>query len=378
MTRFSSFHNSIRRSPKSAKAAFGIIFSLALCSAVLFILTDLDSGSIIVHNKGHRVSGHGSQLQRLLSSEGLLDVETDEPLSYDGRNSICPATNENTITNERKATIVLMSYSPLRLDDVAWVLRCYQNMTGAVEKIIFIWNNLNFELPDDIIPSNNDPNVVPVQLVHPAENLMTNRFDAPSRLVDSNSPVILIDDDVLLTAGLISGMVDYWKSQPCLEQCVVGLDPRHVNPITNDYDLYDRRHTPNVIIGKTILAANHHFQDFMKRTNLVEHSGPPSTACEDLTFSLFVTSRTGLLPVVVKGEHYTAEIKLNSQKKFLSEQGEFIGSRYDIPEYDGMSAAKGPWVKNRKKCVSWNLGYHGSTLTELLLAHDDEHDPVPR
>mmetsp|Transcript_4375 Transcript_4375/g.9866 ORF Transcript_4375/g.9866 Transcript_4375/m.9866 type:complete len:379 (+) Transcript_4375:55-1191(+) len=378
MTTFLSLHNPVRSGTKRGKTAAAIILGLAFCSAVLFIPAALDGSSIIAHNKRHGVFGRGSQLQRLLRSEGLLDIETDEPLLYDGRNSICPATNENTIANERKATIVLMSYSPLRLDDVAWVLRCYQKMTGAVEQIIFVWNNLDVELPGDIIPSSDDSNVVPVQLFNPAENLMTNRFDAPSRLVDSSSPVILIDDDVLLTAGLISGMVDYWKSEPCLEQCVVGLDPRYVSPISNNYYLYDRRHTPNVIIGKTMLAANRHFQDFMKRKNLVEHSGPPSNACEDLTFSLFVTTRTGLLPVVVKGEHYTAEIKLNSQKKFLSDQGEFIGSRYDIPEYDGMSAVKGPWVRNRKKCVSWNLGYHGNSLRQLLLSYNQEHEPEPR
>eukprot|EP00569_Conticribra_weissflogii_P017577 CAMPEP_0171445108 /NCGR_PEP_ID=MMETSP0881-20121228/35078_1 /TAXON_ID=67004 /ORGANISM="Thalassiosira weissflogii, Strain CCMP1336" /LENGTH=149 /DNA_ID=CAMNT_0011969007 /DNA_START=162 /DNA_END=607 /DNA_ORIENTATION=+ len=97
-------------------------------------------------------------LRRTLLSDGILLA--------DG-NSTCPDTNENVVVNDRKVNIVMMSYSPHRLDDVAWLLRCYGKMTGAVEKIIFVWNNLKVDLPEGIIPPTDTENVVPVQLFNP-------------------------------------------------------------------------------------------------------------------------------------------------------------------------------------------------------------------
>ncbi len=306
----------------------------------------------------------GSSLRRTLVSDGIL---------LDDENS-CPDTNENVLVNERKVNIVIMSYSPHRLDDVAWLLRCYEKMTGTVEKIIFVWNNLEVDLPEGIIPPTDTENVVPVQLFNPTENLMTNRFDAPSRFVDSYSPVLMIDDNVILTAGLISGMVDYWKGNACRQKCVVGLDPRYVNPYTQKYELYkpirDGVDNSNVAIGKTILSSNINIQRFMRNTMLVKRSGPPSNACEDLSFSLFVTRKLRRLPVFVKADSYTPDTQVNSQQKYLSQEGEFIGSRYGISDFDSRSWVKGNWFRRRHKCVAYNFAYHGRALRNILVNAD--------
>mmetsp|Transcript_30996 Transcript_30996/g.64829 ORF Transcript_30996/g.64829 Transcript_30996/m.64829 type:complete len:374 (+) Transcript_30996:96-1217(+) len=361
--------DTIRRVPRVIMASAYLFVGFLLWSALFSSPLDLDD----IMNDNRALLSFPAGLDDTIQNdqEGSLrrTLLSDGILLADG-NSTCPDTNENVVVNDRKVNIVMMSYSPHRLDDVAWLLRCYGKMTGAVEKIIFVWNNLKVDLPEGIIPPTDTENVVPVQLFNPTKNLMTNRFDAPSRFVDSFSPVLIVDDNVFLTAGLISGMVDYWKGMACRQKCVVGLDPRYVNPYTQKYELYksirEGSGSSNVAIGKTLLTSNLNIRRFMSNRMLVKRSGPPSNACEDLSFSLFVTRKLRLLPVFVNADHYTPDTQVNSQQKYLSEEGQFIGSRYGISDFDGRSWVKGNWFRRRHKCVVYNFAYHGKVLRNIL------------
>mmetsp|Transcript_5943 Transcript_5943/g.11608 ORF Transcript_5943/g.11608 Transcript_5943/m.11608 type:complete len:418 (-) Transcript_5943:53-1306(-) len=395
-----SITSSIRRLSKSTRTSLAILAGIALWSALsssnnsllsLLLLDDHDHD----HSDSHPIPVQSSRGLRTIaisspsaaSNPNLTPfqrflrelAENSGDMSYSDRQSICPAADEILVPHARRATLVLMSYSPRRLEQVAWVMSCYRQMTGVLDKILFVWNNLDVDLPEDILPPGNEPNAVPVQFVKPKENWMTNRFDAPNTYADENAPVILVDDDVFLTAGLLAGMMDYWSDGPrgeCDEKCVVGLDPRYGNPHTKKYGIYDHDHLPNLVIGKTMLASNKFFREYMKNEALVEHTREPAVACEDLTFSLFVTNATTYLPVAARSmEQYSAKIKVNYQRKFQSDKGEYIGSRYDIPDYDGMSVGGGGWIQKRHDCVDWNLDYFGDTLMKTLLeVHYDDGD----
>ncbi|KAL7465837.1 hypothetical protein ACHAXS_006144 [Conticribra weissflogii] len=393
-----SITSSIRRLPKSTRTSLALLAGIALWSALsgpndslasLLLLDQPDVQPFPVPARSSRglrsvlmSSPSATSQSNLTPFQRFLRelAENSGDMSYSDRQSICPAADEILVPHARRATLVLMSYSPRRLEQVAWVMSCYGQMTGVLDKILFVWNNLDVDLPDDILPTGNEPNTVPVQFVKPKENWMTNRFDAPSTYADENAPVILVDDDVFLTAGLIAGMMDYWSDGPrgeCSEKCVVGLDPRYGNPHTKKYGIYDNDdHLPNLVIGKTMLASNKFFREYMKDEALVEHTKEPAVACEDLTFSLFVTNATTYLPVAARSmEHYSAKVKVNYQRKFQSEKGEYIGSRYDIPDYDGMSVGGGGWIQKRHQCVEWNLDYYGDTLMKTLLeVHYDDGD----
>ena len=186
---------------------------------------------------------------------------------------------------------------------------------------------------------------------------MTNRFDAPSRLAFSDAPILLVDDDILIVI-----MMEHWEDSECQEQCIIGLDPRYADPDTKKYRYFapDKR-TPNLIIGKTLLVSNNHIIKFMKQTELVSRVSSPALGCEVITFSLFVTSTTSLLPSFVKGDHFYRS-NTNRPKRFYSSTGaEFL--RYDLPEPVGLSSTKKeikkgnsiPWHQKRINCVRLNI-----------------------
>mmetsp|Transcript_19500 Transcript_19500/g.39737 ORF Transcript_19500/g.39737 Transcript_19500/m.39737 type:complete len:378 (-) Transcript_19500:204-1337(-) len=368
----------IRRVPRSAKALICVFIGFVLWSAISSVplLASLDE---TVNNRALSIipsyddfdddtfnydpeKSQDRSLLRTLYSEGILSEGS----------SFCPDTNENEITNDRKATIVIMSYLPDRLEDVFWLLRCYEKMTGVVEKIIFVWNNPAVDLPEDFIPPQGVENTVPIRVSRPSRNWMTNRFDAPSRMAHRFGPILMVDDNLFVTAGLISGMLDYWKSKACRKRCAVGLDPRYVNPYTQKYELYRSiklGSDPNVVISKTFLTSNKNIRRFMDHWILVKRSRPPRNTCEDISLSLFITRKLRIMPVFVKTEDYNPDVEVSSQQKFLSEKGEFIGSRFGISDYDGRDWVKGNWSRRRHICVAYNFAYHGRVLRNILVSY---------
>ena len=58
-------------------------------------------------------------------------------------------TKQHTVTKQ-KVTLVLMSYSTKRLQNIERVLQEYQKMTEVIDAIVFVWNNVE-ELPPLVV-----------------------------------------------------------------------------------------------------------------------------------------------------------------------------------------------------------------------------------
>ncbi len=99
----------------------------------------------------------------------------------------------------------------------------------------------------------------------------------------------------------------------------------------------------------------------------MNRSKPPMNTCEDLSLSLFITRKLRILPVFVKTDNYTPDVEVSSQQKYLSAEGEFIGSRYGISDYDGRDWVRGNWSRKRNICVAYNFAYHGRVLKNILV-----------
>ena len=143
---------------------------------------------------------------------------------------------------------------------------------------------------------------VQIKVWKATHNLMTNRYEAPIQLasVEFASAILLVDDDVLLSEGLISGMRDLWEGEGCQHKCMIGLDQRWANPVNKGYEFSPPSHNTsapaNVVINKSAMVHHRFLKAFMADPNLVNRTSLPSNSCEDISLSLAVTNTTGILP----------------------------------------------------------------------------------
>ena len=278
---------------------------------------------------------------------------------------------ESSVEWDQKATIVLMSYSTKRFDNIAMLLWGYQQMTGVINSIIFVWNNLDTEVHDDInhIIQQKSSLQVPTQLYNPKENLMTNRFDAARKLqTNLFAPILFLDDDVYLTEDLIQRMLQSWDE--CNRQCIIGLDPRYADPQTETYRYGAPPHLQNnIAIGKTLLIQNQILHQYFNNPILVGYAAPPKSACDDISLALFAVNVTGMLPTFVPGEKRSSPDTTKPQQFFVSKHNVTVaGKRYDLSEEGGLSAGKGAlgWTKKRNDCVKFSIEYMGKSLVKIL------------
>ena len=213
---------------------------------------------------------------------------------------------------------------------------------------------------------------VPIKVWKATHNLMTNRYEAPIQLasVEIASAILLVDDDVLLSDGLISGMRDLWEGEGCQHKCMIGLDQRWANPVNKGYEFFPPSHNTsapaNVVINKSAMVYHRFLKAFMADPNLVNRTSLPSNSCEDISLSLAVTNTTGILPKFIPVK---SSLDYSSKETiFLSpDDGRPIGSRKNIPEPDGLSITIGKWAGKRSECVRWSLDYFGMNLDMVLV-----------
>lgn len=153
------------------------------------------------------------------------------------------APNSVEVYPEEKAVLVMMSHSRQRIRNTDMLLWAYSQMPGVLSKIIFVWNN-----PDEDPPDLYDYGEVPIVMFLTKTNHMANRFLAPTHLAIRSEVVLLVDDDVFLTAGLIGTMLQKWHG--CNKLCLVGLDPRYVDPAKRQYT-WKGGPGSNLVITKT-------------------------------------------------------------------------------------------------------------------------------
>jgi len=312
-------------------------------------------------------------------------------------------------TTSQKATIVIMAHSLKRRSNINLILWCYQQMTHALESIIFVWNNPQSDMVPEIIQLANatttaqqQQQLVPIRLYDPKTNLMTNRFEAPQKLVsDKDAPILLVDDDVLLSEGLILELIRAW--QDCHNgNCLTGLDARSVDPYRLVYS-YQPAYGTNLAIGKTMMVKNSVLENYLSRPPVVERTSDPNLGCEDISLSLLVTNLTKTLPRILpsddcddynefadctekaKASSSTNYFSYNHKHKLASNQtSESVGIRYTLPEPEGLSSSKNQnatksvsssylWTDKRNKCIQWNVDYYGDALVDFL--QENQGDP---
>lgn len=139
----------------------------------------------------------------------------------------------NTGFNE-KLTVIIMAYSLEREHHT--ILQCYASMGDVIEQIIFIWNRPELP-PKSHLGQLLEPKrgVVPIALVHPKRNAMTNRFNVSEYVI--TSACLLVDDDVLMSAGLIAGMLHAWL----LNKATIGLRSMHAELVSHKWNVITRQ-----------------------------------------------------------------------------------------------------------------------------------------
>ena len=102
-----------------------------------------------------------------------------------------------TFQRENKVTVILMGYKPARSNNYLQLFEGYTAMRNTVERVVFIWNNLE-----------TDPPPVPpeVHLIRASRNDMMNRYTLTKDFPHTNS-ILTVDDDVLLSEGLLRCML---------------------------------------------------------------------------------------------------------------------------------------------------------------------------
>ena len=105
--------------------------------------------------------------------------------------------SESTFRKEDKITVVLMGYKPARSHNYLQLFEAYTAMRNTVERVVFIWNNLEIDPPP--VPPD-------VHLIRASRNDMMNRYTLTKEYPHTNS-ILTVDDDVLLSEGLLRCML---------------------------------------------------------------------------------------------------------------------------------------------------------------------------
>lgn len=267
-----------------------------------------------------------------------------------------PFNKEDT---RHKATIVVMAHSLERRENYEILLSCYGQMTSVVDKVIFVWNNVGTLCPLDF-SRRLDP--VTIELWTAKENLLTNRFEAPRQVAKTNA-IIVVDDDVLISAGLVHGMLRLWED--CKRDCVVALDQRYADPVRKVYGYGPPQRRPaNLAITKTFLVNRKFLDMYMADTKLVARASAPGSVCEDISLSLAVTNYSGTVPSFVPGE-WRGTPDTTKPQLFATPDGKKIGTRHDLPDPGALSSGDN-FHARRSNCVDWVLNHFGAPLDSIL------------
>ena len=195
-----------------------------------------------------------------------------------------------------KATVVLMGYKTSRAANYRTLFESYAAMTDTVDRVVFIWNNLDAD-PPEVPPGLRDRVVV----IRAERNDMMNRYALahPSARTDA---MLTIDDDVLISEGLLRCMLSQLRVHG---DSIVGLDARHVDAATGNYagGLWLTPTEPNVIIGKTMLMSKANHERATEASDELRESvfpGAPCESCDDLVMNAIAAAATGKGPVKLR------------------------------------------------------------------------------
>ena len=187
--------------------------------------------------------------------------------------------------------MVLMGYKPARSHNYLQLFKAYTGMRNTVERVVFIWNNLEI----------NPPPVPPdVHLIRASRNDMMNRYALTKDYPHTNS-ILTVDDDVVLSEGLLRCMLIQLLAH---NTSIIGLDARSVEPGTGNYmsgpPTLDR---PVIIIGKTMLMherVHRRAADLPEEFRKAVQKGGVCESCDDLVMNAVATAASGVGPVQLR------------------------------------------------------------------------------
>jgi len=194
------------------------------------------------------------------------------------------------VTKHEKATIIVQGYSPYRIQNYKRIFQEYSKMMPeVVDRIIFVWNNVNVEPPAH--PKNDN-----VIIIQAESNHMMNRFILGNEHIRTDN-ILTIDDDVVITKGLLRCMIYMLNEFP---NTIVGLDPRRIEPEIPSYKFrqskFDHLLYPSLVVGKTFLMKKKYRKEFRDAGEQLLDSvlkNKPCEHCDDLVAHALVTNRSG-------------------------------------------------------------------------------------
>eukprot|EP00579_Thalassiosira_antarctica_P025011 CAMPEP_0202018290 /NCGR_PEP_ID=MMETSP0905-20130828/39131_1 /ASSEMBLY_ACC=CAM_ASM_000554 /TAXON_ID=420261 /ORGANISM="Thalassiosira antarctica, Strain CCMP982" /LENGTH=368 /DNA_ID=CAMNT_0048579195 /DNA_START=26 /DNA_END=1132 /DNA_ORIENTATION=+ len=282
-------------------------------------------------------------------------------------------------TNGTKTTIVLMGYYSERTSNYHQIFEAYSQMDLLIDQVLFLWNNLDEPIPP--IPNSLAQAKVPIIPLQQSRNSMNNRFGVDVTQRVRTSSVLLVDDDVVLSSGMIQAMIEGWvqsDSNP-MKRPMIGVqnDARivgegqyffHCSRIEGWFFLQPNcwrwpfrgtsvKTTPyrqNLVIGKTMLFSRTNLRLYQNDESISNFA--ESHFCEDVLMNALVRNVTHRKdPVyIVEKSQYTRGGSLPITRSTLNEQGGL--SRVTI------NSLLGSWVRQRRECVKFSEEYFGTDI----------------
>lgn len=278
-----------------------------------------------------------------------------------------------------KTTLVLMGYSPERLNNYNKLFSTYGGMENVVDKVLFLWNNLN--VPPPTVPAQTK---VPIQVLPQVENSMNNRFGSDVSKHASTDSIMVVDDDVLLSSSLLREMVDEWvhshndvKSRPIVgvqgDGRTVGYQEGYRFPCTrlsgwvlqpycwtSFLGSSEWKNRLNVVIGKTMLFSKRFVEVYQADETVWTYNGPGGKHCEDIMMNALVLNATGQDPIFVSldDQRQLRKASPETEKKL----------RETLDSGGGLSAgdlrAMLRWRDERTECVQWAAQHYPKSVWE--------------
>lgn len=247
-----------------------------------------------------------------LSKKYAIDVQSTQS---DQLSTIC--------TKNEKTTIVLMGYSTKRNQNYKNIFEAYGSMDSLIDKIIFIWNNVNEPTPT--IPNKY---TTEIQLIRSTKNSLNNRFNV-SMFVKTRS-ILTIDDDILLSKDAISNLLNSYKGNP---EVITGLFGRSYSEDGKYYYTIRPNLNKMALTGTAIFDTKYAIA-YMENSKVMEFVDSEMN-CEDIAMNFLVRYITKKEPIIL------------SNAKWI----------HKLPEPDGLSLKPG-WTGKRHKCISFMLNYY--------------------
>ena len=217
-------------------------------------------------------------------------------------NKLCKKFNQvssSFLSVENRVTLVMMGYNAQRKENYKEIFDAYSNMPQFIEKIIFVWNNVDVDPPEVLIPNENT--TVPIYSIRAATNSMNNRFRVYDHVATEG--VLLVDDDIILHAVLIDCLIKTWLAYD--QKVMVGPGPRWTRDqkyltrplkhgmlkIQQDLSGY------SIIVGKIMLFHKSYLKHYSADESLVEWN--EKRHCEDIAMNALISNISNSAPIAL-------------------------------------------------------------------------------